>query len=199
MLALSCAIATPRASAQTAQFVFAPIGSTAGAPGATLQFSINLVFTAGGLIDDLFGLTYYLQQNTPAGAPFAFTLSTRDVTGSLFNTLITPTLTANQPLNPRNAQDLGAIDTTPQPNGTYFIANITLKIAAGTPNGLYVVGSSTTGPTASVVADSNGDTFAISPGTIQFNVVPEPSTYALLAGGSVAFVVYAVRRRKVSA
>ncbi len=199
LLALASASIVTHASAQSAQFVFTPTSSTSVAPGQNITFSISLNFTSGGNISDLFGTTYYLQQN--GASPFVFTLNSRDLSGSIFNDPTTTTLTANQALNPANAQDLGGSDTTGQPSASnpgYFIANISLKLGNSAVVGnTYTIQSTTSGPKTSVLSDSGAHTLAIQPGSITITVVPEPSTYMCLAvGAAMLFVV--LRRRVVS-
>jgi hypothetical protein len=210
-LALTSAFVTaPRSSGQTAQFTFTPIGSLSAAPGQTIQFSINLNFVTGGNMPDVAGLTYFLQQTT--GSTAFFTITARDITGSQFSDSITSAAQvapqAMTDTNPSfsNPRDLGALYSPPAPpapqglpSGMYFIANITLQIAANATPGSYTIQSTTTGGKRSIVNDSSGfGTFPISPGSIMVTVIPEPSTYALIAFGGIALGVVAYRRRVLS-
>lgn len=211
-LALTSAfVAAPRSSAQTAQFIFAPIGSLSAAPGQTIQFSINLNFVTGNNMPDVAGLTYFLQQTT--GSTAFFTITARDISASPFSDTITPSnQVVPQPMNDTvqpfsNTKDLGALysPATGQPpglpTGTYFVANITLQIAANATPGSYTIQSTTAGGKRSIVNDSSGfGTFPISPGSIMVTVspIPEPSTYALIAFGGIALTVFAYRRRALS-
>jgi len=207
-LALTCAgIAAPRANAQTAQFTFTPIGNISNvAPGATIQFAINLAYTSGPAQQDIQGLTYFLQVNN--AAPFSFSITGRSNAGSPFTDLIRTngevTSTgdsagsdpgADNALNPQNDIDLGGLAAAPMGSGNYFVANITLTIAGNAAAGTYTIQSTTTGGKTSVVNNNNGDTFPIQPGSLVVTVVPEPSTYALLALGAIGVGVIVYRRR----
>jgi hypothetical protein len=207
-LALTCAgIAAPRANAQSAQFTFTPISSISNvAPGQSIQFSINLVVMTGGTLNNVQGLTYFLQQN--GAGPYVFTITGRDnertadpADDSFFNDEISTNsqIFANNPqLNPSNGRDLGALADNPLPSGTYFIANITLTLAGNAAPGSYTIQSVTTGGKTAVVNNSNGDTFPIQPGSLTITVVPEPSTYALLAFGAIGAGIVVYRRRAIA-
>ena len=150
-------------------------------PGDSFTFSINLTFAPGGSVTNLDGLSYWFQQKTPAGAPFIASITLRDVTGSQFTDLQTPGLTYPQSLNPANANDLGASIPSPNPAlgaGTYFIANITMKISNTAPIiGTFVLDDILTGGKTSVISDSLGHTFAIPEADYTITMVPEPATW----------------------
>ncbi|MDQ6654804.1 MAG: PEP-CTERM sorting domain-containing protein [Verrucomicrobiota bacterium] len=210
-LALTSAfVAAPNSSAQSASFAFTPLTPLTGlAPGATIQFNIQMTVVTGANLNDVAGLTYFLVQTSPTNAPSpALKITGRDRTGSFFTDPITADSFFNNtgdflnattnPLN-SNSRDLGALDTFGDPPGTsgsYFIAKITMNV--GTTPGTYTVQSTVTGGKRSIVNDNTGfQTFPISPGSITFTVVPEPSTYALIAVGGLALAVVAYRRRRV--
>jgi len=198
----SAFIAAPRASAQSAQFTFTPMSFTA-APGSDITFRIDLTFAPGGNIEDLNGLTFFLQQ-TNGTTPF-FTITGRDNTGSLFTDLQTSNFQllpdALDKTNPSfsNQKDLGALlEVAPLGSGTFFVTNITLSIAANATPGTFTISSVTTGGKTAVINDSQGDTFPIQPGSISVTIIPEPSTYALLAMTGMGLAVVAYRRRAVA-
>src|SRR3954467_10787999 len=129
--ALTCLVAAlPSASAQTALFTYNDGNGIGNAgsyhPGDSFTFSISLVFAPGGTVTNLEGLSYWLQQKTPAGSPFNFSIPLRDATASQFSDLQTPALSYPQNLNPSNANDLGGMrpSATGVAAGTYFIADI---------------------------------------------------------------------------
>ena len=139
---LGCLGALSNVSAQTALFTYNDGGAGGGLansgtyhPGDSFTFSITLAFTPGGTISNLDGVSYWLQQNSPA-SPFIASVTLRDVTGSPFTDLQTPGLTYPQNLNPSNANDLGAavpIGNSPLGAGAYLVANITVQISPTAP------------------------------------------------------------------
>ena len=199
--ALTCTFAAISvSSAQTAVFSYNDSFGTANAgtytPGSSFTFSISLAFTAGGNIANLEGLSYWFEQQNPS-APFNFSITLRDVTGSQFTDLQTPGLTYPQTMTPQEVKDLGALlPTTPGlGNNSYFIANITVSIAPTAAPGTYVIENTTSGGKTSVITDDQGHTFAIPQATYTITIVPEPTSLALLAVGLVVFGIFVYRRR----
>jgi hypothetical protein len=203
LAALGCSLALfSTASAQTALFIYNDGNGVPNAgtyhPGDSFTFSITLAFTPGGTVANLEGLSYWFQQQSPAGAPFNFSITLRDVTGSGFTDLQTPGLTYPQTLNPSNANDLGALLPIGQPAdgaGSYLVANITVSIDPNAPiSGTYVLSNTITGSKTSVITDNAGHTFAIPEADYTVTLVPEPATWAagILA---IAGLVFTQRRR----
>jgi hypothetical protein len=192
------------AQAQTALFIYndnsgAPAAGTY-TPGSSFTFDITLAFTPGGSIANLEGLSYWLQQSIPAIAPFPFSITLRDVTGSPFTDLQTPGLTYPQNLNPVNANDLGAAQPVGPAGlgaGTYFVASITVSIPLNAPTtGTFVLSNVTSGPKMSVISDSFGHTFGIPEADYTITMIPEPATWLTPALGAIALLV--AQRRKVA-
>src|ERR1043166_19106 len=77
-------------------------------PGSSFTFSINMQFAPGGNVQNLAGLSYWFQQKTPSSAPFPFSITLRNPSGSQFSFLQTPNPTYPQNLSPSNSSDLGA-------------------------------------------------------------------------------------------
>jgi hypothetical protein len=198
---LICALATvSQSSAQTALFSYndgngVPNAGTVVA-GSSFTFSINLAFTAGGSVTNLEGASYWFEQSTP-GAPFNFSITNRDVTGSPFTDLQTPGLSYPQTMSPQSNSDLGALLPTNVGlgNGSYFVANITVAVSSTAAYGTYVIEDTTTGGRTSVITDSAGHTFAIPQAIYTITVVPEPSTW--VAAGLVAATLLLAQRRRL--
>jgi hypothetical protein len=199
------------AQAQTTLFIYNDNGAGGGAansgtytPGSSFTFDISLAFTPGGTIANLDGLSYWLKQAVPSIAPFPFSVTLRDVTGSIFTDLQTPGLTYPQSLNPVNANDLGAAIPVGMPAGseavgagTYFIASITVSIPLNAPTtGTFTLANTTSGPKTSVISDSFGNTFAIPEADYMITMIPEPATWLTPILGVVALLV--AQRRKVA-
>ena len=189
--------------AQTALFIYNDNSGVPNAgtytPGSSFTFSINLAFTPGGAIQDLDGLSYWFQQTSPNTAPFPFSITLRDVTGSMFTDLQTGGLTYPQTLNPSNAKDLGALipgNQSPVGAGTYLIANLTISIPLNAPtSGTFVISNTFAGGKTSVITDSFGDTFAIPEADYTITMIPEPATWLVPSLGVAALLF--IHRRKV--
>ena len=222
-LALTCvSLISPRAHAQTGSFTFTAVSPLTITTNQAFVFDITL--TVSGLVggdnmapgaQDLAGLSYWLRQTSPAGAPFGFSITGRANTSaqgapsdSPFtdyiqgNALVTSSNAGNNLVDAdANERDLGALVTETDPptflgNGTYFVARITLTPTAV---GTYTIQSGTIGGRTSRFNDGNGDTADISPASLTITVVPEPSTYALLALGMIGTGVVVYRRRRALA
>ena len=200
-LALTCAgIVAPRVNAQSAQLVFSPSTFSDIRRGDSITFDINLVFTAGGNFNQVEGVSYFLRQNSgPAGFPF--TIVGRDTTGTPFSELAQSNaqIFAGGALNPNSNDDLGGLTPVGQAvgTGTYFLGQLTLFVSNTALAGTYTITSTVGGVDGSFITNSDGDTMAITPGSLTV-AVPEPSTYALLAVGALAAGVSFYRRRRIA-
>jgi hypothetical protein len=95
--------------------------------------------------------------------------------------------------------DLGATGNGPMqpppPGVPWHITDITFALAANAPIGTYTLRTTTANPRQSVQANADFNDEPFPQASFVFNVVPEPSTLALLlAGLSAGVIVY--RRRK---
>lgn len=203
-LVASLALST-EASAQSGVFNYND-GDGAGdagsyAPGSSFTFSITLAFTPGGTIGNLEGVSYWFEQVSPAGAPFNFAITLRDITGSMFTFEQTPGLTYPQNLASQNDNDLGALlpGNTGVGAGSYFLANITVSIDPAAAPGVYTIGNTISGGKTSVYFDDGFlDSAPIPRALYTITVIPEPSTYALLGFAAIGLVGVAVRRRSLN-
>jgi hypothetical protein len=85
------------------------------------------------------------------------------------------------------------------PPGTIHITDLMFTLDAGAPAGMFTLRSTTTSPRISEVTDTDfNDNNIIPAGSVMLNIVPEPSTFALVGLGAVASAMLAYRRRKAA-
>ena len=185
-------------------------GPTDWTPGTTVSLDTILTFAPYQSV----GLSLWLEVPT-AIAPF-LTISGEtydpsswtDPNQSGANTTFVGTSGARAGYNNEN-RDLGATSQTdPNDNhfleirdaGTLTINHLSFTIGAGAPVGQYVLFSTSLTPRISEVTSypDFSDNNIIPPGSFTFNIVPEPSTLALLGLGLVGSSVLAYRRRKAA-
>ena len=83
------------------------------------------------------------------------------------------------------------------PDGNYNdITDITFALAANAPGGIYTLRSTTASPRVSIQVTSDFGDAVYAQASFVFNVVPEPSTLALIGLTVVGAGVVAYRRRK---
>ncbi len=205
-IALACAIATPRVSAQSAMFTYTGVPAGPVMPGSSFTIGISLVFVTGGNIPNVQGFSLWMVQRSPGVGPFPFAIASRDTTGGLFilDTVVFPQVLDPISRNPNGTQNFtdlgGQSSVAPLPSGTYFIYNLTFSLAANALPGNYTIGSTTSsvpgvGGRISVISDLSGNnTFPVAASNFNITVVPEPSSIALLCVGLVSAGALVCRR-----
>jgi hypothetical protein len=198
-------LAAATSSFATLQLTFT--GPSAWMPGTSITLQCNDSFTNFG---GSYGLNYWLEVNN-ALAPFltitgltyhqpfndgnnvgTFPFSFNSTSGA--DAGYRTTMTANN-----ESGDLGA---TPNPfflvpDGTYLdITDITFALADSAPGGTYTLLTTTATPRGSVEVRSTLEDVPLPQASFVFNVVPEPSTLALIGLASIGAGVMAYRRRK---
>jgi hypothetical protein len=180
-------------------------GPTVWNPGASIVLSTQDTYS-GFFGGGSRGVSYWLQVNSALSGFLTITgLTYFTFTDGTFNQTFPFSFIAmagadNGFLSTTTANflsgDLGNYSNTPIPDGSYHVTDITLALAAGTPNGTYTLRTTTADPRGSIqaTADFGDETFPQA--SFVFTVVPEPSPLALLGLAAVGAGVIAYRPRK---
>ncbi len=152
----------------------------ASPPQATV--ALNLVSTA----EQTTGLDYYLTALGSANGHFQ--VIDRNISTSLYNDLINPDQTSGEIrgvealpealLNPTTDLDLGGNATAAQASGTRFVSNYTIRVLPGTPNGSYVIETTSLDGTGWIGTDFMDHPFT-NQASLNIIVVPEPACLGL--------------------
>ena len=169
-------------------------GPSTWVPGTSVTLAVQDTFSIGGS----YGFSYWLQVNTPL-APFL------TITGLVY---FPPFENGTPPPFPipfniagdtgftGEAPDLGGGASNVIPDGSYHAMDITFALAAGAPLGTYTLRTTTASPRGSIQVGTDFSDHAFPQASFVFNVVPEPSTVALIALTGMGAAVMAYRRRK---
>jgi hypothetical protein len=175
-------------------------GPTTWTPGASVVLAATDTFSGYGI--GTYGFSYWLQVNT-AIAPFLtitnlafFPPFPHGYSGPfpiLFNSS-----SGTDPGFTSDAVELsGAPDQGVQvPDGSYHFSDITFGLAANAPAGTYTLRITTAAPRNSIQVSSDFNDEPFPQVSFVFNVVPEPSTLALLVLVGVGAGAIMFRRRK---
>jgi PEP-CTERM motif len=172
-------------------------GPSEWTPGTTVSLDVSLTFSGYNAL----GLSYWLEAQNPLAQYITIT----NIQWFTFPQ-------HGQPVYPINFEggivvggyggeqfDLGGEPGNPPGfigPGTYHINTITFSLAPNAPTGSFILRSGVTSPRISEVTDTDfNDNNILPPGTFVINVVPEPSTLALLSFAVVGSGQLIYRRR----
>ncbi len=201
-----CALTgAPRASAQTANFSYTGVPASI-TPGSSFTFDITLNFTSGTLAN-VQGLSYWLYQVSPGAPPYNFAITLRDVTGSLFQPSGPPLTLSPNPRSGKpqwiDASDLGGWPSIRSPAAPTSSRTLRCRLALARRSGVTRLATQRRLRLASA-EDSRSSLTATETRlrsrrpTSPLQVVPEPSTFALLATTAIGLCAVMLYRRRAA-
>ena len=170
-------------------------GATTWTPGTSVVLAVTDAFSGFG--GGSYGFSYWLGVNNPLApfltitgltyyppfggytGPFPILFSAPGPDGFTYETV-----------------DLGGGNGMLIPDGSYHAMDITFALAANVPTGTYTLHTSTASPRGSIQVTSDFGDFPLPQASFVFNVVPEPSTLALISLTGLGAGVMVYRRRK---
>jgi len=180
LITLTSTISSLQATQQALSFS----GPTTWTPGASVVLAATDTFSGYGT--GTYGFSYWLQVNT-ALAPFltitnlAFFPPFPHGYSGPFPILFNSASGTDPGFTAESVGLQGSADNGVQvPDGSYHFSDITFGLAANAPAGTYTLRITTAAPRESLQVDSDFDDEPFPQASFVFNVVPEPSTLALL-------------------
>jgi hypothetical protein len=172
-------------------------------PGSVFSLDTYITFTGFTSV----GLSYWLEAQT-TGLAANLTLNNEsyfqnwDANGSGTNNLFTSGTGVDAGYL-RETRDLGSTSNFDSGNaldplapGTYKVSTLNFTLGAGIAPGTYLLRTTTLTPVPSEINDNAFGTHNVTSSFYTITVVPEPSTWSLVAIGAVGAVGFSILRRR---
>ena len=189
LTAIVCAMTTACAVFAQESATLSITGQSSWVPGTSITLSVQDTFTNLG---GSYAVSYWLDVSSTV-APF---LTITDLIHFTFPNGYNGPFPILFDATGSETVDLGGESNTLIPDGSYHVSDITFALAVGAPVGTYTLRTTTAPPRASIQTDANFNDVGIPQASFVFNVVPEPSTLALLGIGAISSGLLIYRRGK---